>query len=333
VNWGDYDADGVLDIFVSVYRLQPNCLWHNRGDGTFTEEAQAAGVQGVNEGGGQYGHTIGSQWMDFDNDGDLDLFSANLAHPRFIDFSDKSMLLENSGPPDFLFTDVREGSGIIYQETHSEPAWGDYDNDGLVDLYLTDVYVGQLSELYRQLPGGTFEDVTYPTGTTVDNGWGAAWADIDDDGDLDLVSRRLFRNDLPAGSHWLEVHLEGTTSNRAAIGARVDVVCGDLSLSRQVEGGKGTTNQSSLTLHFGLGDCAGDASLSVTWPSGLTETLTDLAVDRRLDLVEGSVSPEEEEEAEQADEPEDASTDEPSDAVTEGGGELSGGGCGCFVAG
>jgi hypothetical protein len=333
VNWGDYDADGFLDIFVSVYRLQPNCLWHNRGDGTFTEEAQAAGVQGVNEGGGQYGHTIGSQWMDFDNDGDLDLFSANLAHPRFIDFSDKSMLLENSGPPDFLFTDVREGSGIIYQETHSEPAWGDYDNDGLVDLYLTDVYVGQLSELYRQLPGGTFEDVTYPTGTTVDNGWGAAWADIDDDGDLDLVSRRLFRNDLPAGSHWLEVHLEGTTSNRAAIGARVDVVCGDLSLSRQVEGGKGTTNQSSLTLHFGLGDCAGDASLSVTWPSGLTETLTDLAVDRRLDLVEGSVSPEEEEEAEQADEPEDASTDEPSDAVTEGGGELSGGGCGCFVAG
>jgi hypothetical protein len=333
VNWGDYNGDGLIDIFVSVYRLQPNCLWNNNGDGTFTDVAQEAGVQGIVQS-GSYGHTIGSEWMDYDNDGDLDLFSANLAHPRFISVSDKSMLLRSSGPPDFVFTDVREESGIIYQETHSEPAWGDYDNDTYPDLYITDVYVGQLSELYRQLPGHAFEDATYPTGTAVDNGWGAAWSDYDGDGDLDLVTRSLFRNELDNGNHWLEVHLEGTLSNRAAIGARVDVSCGGMRLSRQVEGGKGTTNQSSLTLHFGLGDCALAEGLTVTWPSGLVEALAGVDADRRLDLVEGSVTPEEEEEEPAAEEPPEEERDGAADAP--GGDEfwIEGGGlsCGCAAA-
>ncbi|MGH7275020.1 MAG: FG-GAP-like repeat-containing protein, partial [Nitrospiria bacterium] len=97
VNWGDFNNDGLLDIFVSNYRLDPNFLWRNNGNGTFTNVARDQGVEG-REKKGHYGHTIGSEWGDYDNDGDLDLFSANLAHPRSIGFSDKSMLLENLGP-------------------------------------------------------------------------------------------------------------------------------------------------------------------------------------------------------------------------------------------
>ena len=339
VNWGDYNDDGLIDIFVSVYRLQPNCLWRNNGDGTFSEVAAETGVQGVLIS-GAYGHTIGSQWMDYDSDGDLDLFSANLAHPRFITFSDKSMLLRNSGPPDYVFTDVRQESGIMYQECHSDPAWGDFDNDGLVDLYITDVYVGQLSELYRQREDNTFEDATYETGTAVDNGWGVAWADMDNDGDLDLVSRSFFRNDTDNDNHWLAVHLEGTDSNRAAIGARVDVTCGGKTQSRQVEGGKGTTNQNSLTLHFGLGDCDMADELTVRWPSGLVETMAGASVDRRLELLEGSMptaeeEEEEEQDAESAGEPSpDASADTSVDVAQDdepADDDGDDGGCGCAL--
>ncbi len=328
VNWADYNEDGFIDIFVSNYRLQPNCLWQNAGDGSFAEVARDVGVQGVPVS-MAYGHTIGSQWMDFDNDGDLDLFSANLAHPRFIGFSDKSMLLVSTGPPDYWFTDEWADRGFLYQETDSDPAWGDYDNDGLPDIYVTDVYVGRKAELYRQLPDGTFEETTYETGTAVDNGWGAAWGDFDNDGDLDLVTRSLFRNDTVNDNHWLEIHLEGTDSNRAAICAVVDLTCCGVTHNRQVEGGKGTTSQNSLTLHFGLGGCALAESVEISWPSGLDETYASVDVDQRLELVEGGTLPpaDDAEDAEDVPEmPPDAGTD---DGPSDGGGK----GCGCSVVG
>jgi hypothetical protein len=332
VNWGDYDGDGRIDIFVSNYRLQPNCLWHNLGDGSFEEIAAEQGVKGVMVG-GAYGHTIGSQWMDFDSDGDLDLFSANLAHPRFDGFSDKSMLLVNTGAPDYTFANEWASRGFIYQETDSDPAWGDFDNDGMVDIYVTDVYVGRKADLYRQLPDGMFEDVTYESGTAVDNGWGAAWADIDGDGDLDLVTKALYRNDISNDNHWLQVHLEGTDSNRAAIGARVDVTCSGVTRSRQVEGGKGTTSQNSLTLHFGLGDCTIAEALVVTWPSGNVETFEDVDADQRLEIVEASTAVVDEEmEAVPETGPEpspDASTDPEDDGEPSNGGK----GCGCAIVG
>ena len=163
VNWGDFDNDGYQDCYVSNYRLCENFLWVNNRDSTFTNQAAQLGVAG-DEVNGWYGHTIGSEWGDFDNDGDLDLFCANLAHPRYIEFSNRSMLYENSlgqsqtspsslvprpaplAPP--LFRDVRAASGIRYEETHSDPAWADVDNDGDLDLYITSIYEGRRSFLY-----------------------------------------------------------------------------------------------------------------------------------------------------------------------------------------
>jgi tetratricopeptide (TPR) repeat protein len=261
VNWGDYNNDGWLDIFVSNYRLNPDFLWKNNANGTFTNVAREVGVEGkpVNN---AYGHTIGSEWADYDNDGNLDLFQANLAHPRYITFSNMSYLLHNNGGPDYHFTECRRESGIRYEETHSDVAWGDFDNDGLLDLYIAACYPNVPSFLYRQFPKGKFTDVTWLTGTRATDTWGCTWADYDNDGDLDLMlcdsKPHLFRNEMisnnnviatrnetisntviavPTGrqasdpkgrpvfgerpNKWLEVKLLGSDCNKSAIGARL----------------------------------------------------------------------------------------------------------------
>ena len=289
-NWGDFDDDGDQDLFVSNYRLHPNFLYVNQGDGTFLEQAEALGVQGVPIS-NSYGHTIGSEWGDADNDGDLDLFSANLAHPRFIEFSDKSMMLMNQGAEaGWTYENTFFPAGFKYAETHSEPSFGDFDNDGDLDLHITSVYVGRKSHFYMNLGGGGFGFANYPSGLVVDNGWGAAWADVDGDGDLDFVANRLFRNDyddvLDAGN-WLRVRLEGTESNRAAIGARLRAEAGDLVMIREVGGGKGTTNQSSLVQHFGLRARNVVDRVEIRWPSGHVQEFGPLAVNQVVDVVEG----------------------------------------------
>ncbi|MBM3323860.1 hypothetical protein FJY69_10340, partial [candidate division WOR-3 bacterium] len=143
VNWADFDDDGDQDCFVSNYRLCENFLWVNNADSTFTNRAGELGVSG-DEVNGWYGHTIGAAWGDFDNDGDLDLFTADLAHPRYIEFSNRSRLYENQGPTAYpRFRDRRAELGIRFEETHSDPAWADVDNDGDLDLYITSIYEGR----------------------------------------------------------------------------------------------------------------------------------------------------------------------------------------------
>jgi hypothetical protein len=326
VAWNDYDRDGDLDLYVSNYRLDPNRFFRNNGDGTFTEIGGTNGTRGIGTT-DNFGHTIGSTWGDVENDGDWDLFAANLAHPRFIDFSDKSMLYINGGTPDFNFTDAREAAGITYSETHSNPAWGDYDNDGFIDLFLTDIYVGYRSFLYRNEGDVTFRDVTYPSGLVVDNGWGCAWADYDGDGKLDLAARQLWHNRKADTGHWLELRLRGTDSNAAAIGAQVEVTAGGHTMLRQVEGGSGTGVQNSLTLHFGLGDAVTADSVAIHWPSALVETYVDVAADQIVSYVEGEWTPGGDA-GDGGDDEADGAGDGPSEAG-DGGGNAGGSGCSC----
>ena len=294
VVWSDYDDDGDQDIYVSNYRLDPNLLWRNSGNGTFVNFARQAGAEGyaaetVPGSEARYGHSIGSDFGDYDNDGWMDLYVSNLAHPRFIMFSDKSMLLRNQG--DGTFGERFYGSGIDYCETSSDPAWGDFDNDGDLDLFFTAVYDGRHSRLFRNDGRGRFSDATADARASVNNGWGCAWCDYDHDGDLDLAvgsgsGFRLLRNG-GNDNHWLEVELVGTTCNRAAIGARVRVVAGALSMVRDLQGGRGTTSQNMLAAHFGLEGYDGEVEVSVRWP-GETEyvRMATSAVDRRVRVVQ-----------------------------------------------
>jgi hypothetical protein len=254
VNWGDYDNDGFLDIFVSNYRLDRNFLWKNQSGRGFKNVAEQVGVEGnyVDE---WFGHTIGSEWGDFDNDGDLDLISANLAHPRYIEFSDMTMLLANDLKHE-KFSNIRKSAGITYDECHSDPSWGDVNNDGYLDLFITSIYPNRRSYLYLNNGDKTFTDITYFAGVRTFNFWGAAFSDYDNDGDLDLLvcsgeGIHLFRNESEE-INWLEIKILDKNGKTPIIGTRVEVTQDKLKQIREVQGGKGTTNQHSQTLYFGF---------------------------------------------------------------------------------
>ena len=290
----DFDKDGDMDVYVSNYRLQPNNLWRNNGSGSFTDAGAALGVAGVNIS-GAYGHTIGSCWGDLDNDGNIDLFVGNFSHPAT--YQDRPMFLKNLGPSHgYRFQDMSSSAGLAWQESFASPALGDYDNDGDLDLFFTATYAGDYSVLYRNDGDWVFTNVTAEAGLTGlqwHQGYQAAWADFDLDGDLDLVTNaKIFVNN-GNNNHWLEVRLhgDGRTVNRSAIGAQVRIRIGGETLTRQVESGTGEGNSNDLTLHFGLGDHTGPVDLEVFWPDGQTRTITDVQVDQLVEYVPDAPPP------------------------------------------
>ncbi len=348
VNWGDYNNDGWLDIHVSNYRLCANTLWQNNRDGTFTDvagdkdvkgvwdpdryyDAQAQATYGDGTWGPTYGHTIGSAWADYDNDGDIDMWTSNLVHKYVGPTSwpsmpydirgyvcDDSKMYNNYGAPYYNFSDARPTTGIPFKpiggsgtyqgdELFDGVAWGDFDNDGDLDLWLPQVYDLNYaySFLYEQDGVGTgqFTDRASELGMRVYNTYAGCWADYDNDGDLDLLTAgkspyvaegqgkyeiHLYQNSGNS-NNYLKISLNGTTSNRYAIGARVKVTVGSVTMMREVEGGMGCNgHQNSLVLHFGLGTAAIVDEVEVRWPNGRLQFLDNVAVNQLLNLTEPS---------------------------------------------
>ncbi len=273
VTAADFDNDADMDIYVSNYRLQPNLLWRNDGSLNFTNVAHEYGVAG--DGGlGAYGHTIGSAWGDLDNDGYIDLFVGNFSHPPA--YQDRPVFLRNQGPPDFHFEDMSSGAGLQWQESFASPALGDFDNDGDLDLYFTTVYGGDHCVLYRNDGNWQFTDVTAEAGIDAAGTYQAAWADYDNDGDLDLLTGgKLYENQMASG-HWLKVRVQ-LPRGESPLARQV--------LTRQVEGGTGQGNQNELTLHFGLGDHSGPVLLEISWPDGEHE-MVPTPVDRVVTVAQ-----------------------------------------------
>ncbi|MDA1017916.1 MAG: CRTAC1 family protein [Planctomycetota bacterium] len=280
----DFDQDGDLDVYVSNYRLQPNLLWLNDGHGKLTEAAGAFGVVATSAGFGG-GHSIGSVWGDFNNDGFMDIFAGNFAHQDARGDQPKSRFLKNGGQANgFKFQDLGTG-GVRYQESYASPSAGDYDNDGNLDLFFTTVYgtasFGRPNNpvLYKNNGQFAVTDATAGAGIPkLSPTYQAAWADYDNDGDLDLVSAaKLFQNQGNTNG-WIKVRLrgDGKIANRSAIGAQVRLKLGDKTLTRQVEAGTGEGNQNDLTLHFGLGAHTGPVTLQVLWANQSQQVLADV---------------------------------------------------------
>jgi hypothetical protein len=307
---GDYDDDGLLDLFVSN-RDGPGRLYQNQGDGTFRDRAVELGVAGPGTG--------SSCWFwDFDNDGRLDLFvsdtpasptdmaAAALGRPaRAAGFP---RLYRNTGPRGFR--DVAAEVRLRAPLASMAAGFGDVDNDGFLDIYVGSGWRSFSclvpNRMIKNLEGRGFADVTASSGTgSLWKGSSIAFADYDADGDLDLfvasggvvpgdaAAIRLFRN--PGhGQHWLAVRLVGTRSNRSAIGARIRVDLADNGGSRSIHrdvGCQSSSGGNSLVEFIGLRDATRVGALTVRWPaSRITQTFHEVAADQVIEIVEGTDS-------------------------------------------
>ncbi len=300
--WGDADGDGDLDIYVGNFLEDPdgqprkarNFFYRNDGKGMFSEVRGPAFVT-------EPALTYGVSWVDFDQDGDLDLFVTNIAA------SDRNILYENRGNLDFTPRDdlavVGESRGPSKGHT-----WGDFDNDGNLDLFVangtegteTIEDYGLANFLYMGRDDGSFERVRQGSIATDRNiSAGAAWADFDRDGDLDLLvanwgesdeDNLLYRNDGAPGN-WLIIQPQGTVGNRQGIGARFEIVTEHGSATRRQvrwhlpKTGYGSSNEPIV--HFGLGGIEAIKELRIVWPSGVTDHFENIAASRRYVAVEG----------------------------------------------
>jgi hypothetical protein len=383
--FGDYDGDGWADLFVSHYvdfhlddlpkfgssktcqyhGLAVQCgprglkgagdlLFHNNGDGTFTDVSKMAGVDDPH---GYYG--LGAVWSDFNNDGLLDLFVANDSTPNFLyrndgkghfteigflagtavsqdgseqagmgvalgdylhtghlslfvtHFSEEyAALFRNDGG--MIFTDVSFDAGVA-TPTIPYVGWGtaffDFDNDGWPDLFLVNGHVyPQVDTLdvgarYREPKllflnqhDGTFRNISGLAGTAIQIpqvSRGAAFGDLFNDGRVDIVVENLdgkpmiLREEGGNHNHWIGFELAGTKSNRLALNARVKAVTGELIQVDEVRSGGSYLSQNDLRIHFGLGSHERLDRVDILWPSGKTETLTNLAADHFYVVKEG----------------------------------------------
>ncbi len=383
-SFADYDTDGYVDLYVTnyvdftmdtpkwcgdhirkirtychpdAYEGVPDILYHNNGDGTFTDVTKKAGITE------RWGKGLGVIWSDFDNDGDLDLYVAKDAVPH--------AMYRNNG--NGTFTDVTLESGTGYSEDGRPESGmgtdsGDYDGDGLFDLISCHLS-GEPNELYRNLGNMKFEVATFTSGFgeisipfvgfgcqfldfdndgdldiyvanghIIDNiklindslswaqrpflfenqgngkflevardhgavfsrefvGRGQASADIDGDGDLDIVQNNnnhaalLLRNDGGNSRHYLRLKLTGTRSNRDAIGARVTVTAGGRKQVREARSASSYCSQSEMVLHFGLGGSTKADKVEIRWPAGTVQVLTDVKADQVLAVKEPSGAP------------------------------------------
>jgi hypothetical protein len=299
----DYDNDGWLDLFVSN-DTEPNKLYHNNHNGTFTDVAVAAGVAYGEAGTARAG--MGTDAADYDNSGRQSLLVGN--------FTNEGMALyHNDGSG--LFTD-EAGSGGIARISLKSLTFGtfffDYDLDGLPDVLAINGHVSddisviqptlkyaQPPHLFRNLGNNKFEEVTARLGPALPRaivGRGAAYADFDNDGDLDLVITannglaRLLRNDNGNQNDMLRVKTVGTRSNRDGIGAKVTVTTGGgKRLFGMVKTGSSYLSQSELPLTFGLGkpDPGKTVSLEITWPSGHKDAISGIKPNQFITLREG----------------------------------------------
>jgi hypothetical protein len=302
----DYDNDGYVDFFVSNLNGD-NFLYHNNHDKTFTEVAAQAGVQ-------KPWQSFAAWFFDYDNDGWPDLFvtsyyvSVEESVRSYLGLSPNAetlKLYKNLG--DGTFRDVTAQVGLDRVFMPMGANFGDIDNDGFLDMYL-----GTGSPSYASLfpnvllhnkDGKFFTDVTASSGTgELHKGHAVAFADIDNDGDEDLLTEiggavpgdshafRLFEN--PGNENdWISLHLVGVKTNRAAIGARIKLTVQNegraaRSIYRTVGSG-GSFGASPLTQHVGLGKSARIVDLEIWWPtSNSKQSFVDLAVDQFLEIKE-----------------------------------------------
>ena len=304
ISTADFNRDGWIDIYVANDGA-PNNLWINQQNGTFHNTALLAGVAVSPEGLAKA--SMGVDAGDFDNDGDEDIFIGELT-------GQGADLYVNDGGGVFTDDTARSGLRVLtLPYTGFGAAWLDYDNDGLLDVAMVNGAVthtaealarnekfalGQREQLYRNVGGGRFENVSDRAGAAFraeDVSRGAAFGDLDNDGDADIVVAndagpvRLLINSVGNRKHWVGLRLLASGGKRDALGARVAITRADGSvLWRRARADGSYASANDPRVLAGLGDSTRPPNVRVAWPSGRTEEWPSVAVDRYTALVEGT---------------------------------------------
>ena len=380
--WFDYDRDGRLDLVVTnyvrfsfenpkkcevngmrsyceqvAYQGMPLTLYHNNGDGTFTDVSATSGLEKFT------GRALGVVAIDVDDDGWADLFVARDASPNLLlinkhngTFEDAALDAEvaydqngmaragmgvdaedidGDGVPDFVVTNFNDQYHSLFQGSHSFPykdrtsashlagftksyvGWGakflDYDNDGNLDLMLVNGHINQVIEStradvkYKEPPlllrndgRGTFQNLGEAAGTAFGSSYvarGLAVGDFDNDGDPDVVFTTLngapvlLRNNVGQSNNWIGFELQGTRSNRDAIGAKITVFSGNRRIVRWITGGSSYLSSNDKRVLVGLGHLPAGANVNaeIRWPTGDLQKLPKLEPNRYHRIKESSL--------------------------------------------
>ncbi len=296
----DYDNDGWQDIFIANDSMA-NFLFHNNRDGTFREVGYSAGVAVSADGLPEAG--MGTDAADATGKGRMDLIVTHLD-------SQLARLYQNMG--DGTFDDATLRSGLGYATFHMSgfgARFMDYDNDGEPDIFMANghvldnidrynasVHYAEPKLMFRNLGHGAFQNVSEELGRDFQLprvSRGAAIGDFDNDGDLDILVNnngerpQLLRNDGGNANHWLEIFLIGTRSNRDGVGARVKLSAGDLVCSEQRKGGMSYQSAQDPRLHFGLGEHSTVDTIEILWPSGAVTKLAKIQANQIIAIEEG----------------------------------------------
>ncbi len=266
--FGDYNNDGYLDIIVAnittdEYLKEGNCLYENLGDGTFADVGVETGIW-------HGGWSWGLKFVDYDNDGDLDIYNAN----GFVSAGEESWWFDLAMFATDIFGDP--------EDANTWPLMANKSCSGY-----------EPNRLFRNDGFDGFVEIAEEAGVDCRlDGRGITLADFDNDGDIDMFLTTqntkpvMYRNEVGNRQNWLQLELTGTKSNRDAIGAFIKLYAGDLFQVRQIAAGNGYCNQRMRRVHFGLGDKESVDKIEIRWPGGTTQVIENPGVKKIISVVE-----------------------------------------------
>jgi hypothetical protein len=274
VCWADYDDDGDQDLLFTNSGAADR-LFENAGDFGFYEVSNGT----INN----IGLGMGADWGDFNLDGNLDMYLCAYGSSDRMVRQTATAWVPQGGTPASNVGNTRSG------------IWGDFDNDGDLDVFQSKGG-GEFDRILRNDGPGVFSEIPLGLSVTGGDAYGAAWGDLDGDGDLDLYivndgsANALLINDQTTGNHWLHVRLTDDSGNISPIGATVRVTTAGLTQRREIRAGNGYLSQSSLDAEFGLGANTSVTTLEIIWPDGEVQTISNPPIDGVYSVVQGQTT-------------------------------------------